>query len=254
MKMLTAPRRDILERSFCRCQKKIEKCGWRIFVLLDFSLLLSGEERECITGDFKTKHDLLLVICLHSQKSPNTQLCLTLSLPLFLRKVTHTKVEEEEEEIQKNPSLCHRWCSSMLVQNDMRRWFSLSILKRNILSLSLHTFLSSRLWKSEQEKILFHLISVTFFLLLSFYSLLWFVIIYTEYVCVEFNDYALFLPYFMKLWKSFKYYKSHKKFFYSSKVSSINYTMKLLTSKMALQKKNYHDDVHLQSNLLHKLM
>lgn len=88
-----------------------------------------------------------------------------------------------------------------------------SAFSRGIFSLSLHTFLSSRLWKSEQEKILFHLISVTFFLLLSFYSLLWFVIIYTEYVCVEFNDYALFLPYFMKLWKSFKYYKSHKKFF-----------------------------------------
>lgn len=137
--MLTAPRRDILERSFCRCQKKIEKCGWRIFVLLDFSLLLSGEERECITGDFKTKHDLLLVICLHSQKSPNTQLCLTLSLsPAFSSKSDTHQSGRRRRRNTKNPSLCHRWCSSMLVQNDMRRWFSLSILKRNILSLSSH--------------------------------------------------------------------------------------------------------------------
>lgn len=148
-------------------------------------------------------------------KKAQTHNCASLSLsPAFSSKSdTHQSGRRRRRRNTKNPSLCHRWCSSMLVQNDMRRWFSISILKRNILSLSLHTFLSSRLWKSEQEKILFHLISVTFFLLLSFYSLLWFVIIYTEYVCVEFNDYALFLPYFMKLWKSFKYYKSHKNFF-----------------------------------------
>lgn len=194
-------------------------------------------------------------VCTAKKAQTHNCASLSLSLPLFLRKVTHTKVEEEEEEeIQKNPSLCHRWCSSMLVQNDMRRWFSLSILKRNILSLSLHTFLSSRLWKSEQEKILFHLISVTFFLLLSFYSLLWFVIIYTEYVCVEFNDYALFLPYFMKLWKSFKCYKSHKKFFLFLKSFINKLYDEVINFQNGSTKKNYHDDVHLQSNLLHKLM
>jgi hypothetical protein len=93
--------------------------------------------------DFKTKHDLLLIICLHSQKSQqflflSSTVITTVPFDIFFifpsvrgafstfaslfrqeqKEVTHTRVEEKEK--FSLPRSVY-----MLVQYDMRRRFSL---------------------------------------------------------------------------------------------------------------------------------